>query len=118
MKPDDLRLPSLRIDTPQCHEHFDDAQSVHAAARDIATSYHLDDCSAQLVRVAACWSVHQHAAEIQDFFEAAPDGRSRIAWDSESYAATNSHAKSRVATGVIEQRIKEMCPELVAAHAL
>ncbi|GAB2895869.1 hypothetical protein GCM10027093_34390 [Paraburkholderia jirisanensis] len=113
MKPDDLNISSLKIDTPDCHAHFDDAKSVHAAARDIPTSYHLDGCSAQLVRVAACWSVHQHAADIQDFFDTPPERRRRTSWDE-----TTSGTETHVANGIIEQRIKQMCPELVNANAL
>ncbi len=60
----DLRANSLRIDNATCHVHFDDARSVREAVRNIPTNYHLDPCSADLVRIAACWSVHQHAAEL------------------------------------------------------
>ena len=70
-------------------------------------------CSAQLVRVAACWSVHQHAADIQDFVDAAAERRHRTSWDE-----TTSGTETHVAHGIIEQRIKQMCPERVNANAL
>jgi hypothetical protein len=102
LQPDDLNVGSLKIQTGECHAQFNDASSVHAAARDIPTTYHLDPCSAQLVRITACWSVHQHAPAIQQFFQ----------------QATSADRRSVTGTGVLDQRIRAMCPELVAAGAL
>ncbi|CAB3746396.1 patatin-like phospholipase family protein [Paraburkholderia solisilvae] len=105
LKPDDLNV-GLQINTPDCHVHYDSAQAMYAAARDIPTAYHLAGCDLQLVRIAACWSVHQHARQIQQFFDPAPADRRR--------------GDSPVAdpTGMLTSRIRQMCPELVAAHAL
>jgi hypothetical protein len=104
LQPDDLKIGSLKIQTGECHVQFNDADSVHAAARDIPTNYHLDACSAQLVRITACWSVHQHAPAIQQFFQ-------------ESMSADRRPVAS-TGTSVLDQRIRTMCPELVTAGAL
>jgi hypothetical protein len=77
------------------------------------TTYHLGGCSVQLVRVAACWSVHQHAADIQDFFGAPSERRRRASWDN-----STDDTQTHVANGMVEQRIRQLCPELVEAHAL
>ncbi|QYD73001.1 patatin-like phospholipase family protein [Paraburkholderia edwinii] len=106
LKPDDLNVSSLQIDTPDCHIHYDSAQAVYTAARDIPTAYHLAGCDLQLVRIAACWSVHQHARQIQQFFDPALADRRR---GGDSAVAD--------ASGVLASRIQDMCPELVAAHA-
>ncbi|MFC0695090.1 hypothetical protein ACFFG5_23795 [Paraburkholderia humisilvae] len=118
LKPDDLNVSSLRIDTPECHTHYDDARAVRTAARDIPTRYHLDACDAELVRVAACWSVHQHAQQIQQFFDAESGGRRR-GYDDSGDETDSGHAdSSNGRTGMLDSRIKQMCPELVANHAL
>jgi hypothetical protein len=102
LEPDDLNIGSLKIQAGECHVQFNDADSVHAAARDIPTNYHLDACSAQLVRITACWSVHQHAPAIQQFFQ----------------ASTSADRRDVLGTNVLDQRIRNLCPELVAAGAL
>jgi Patatin-like phospholipase len=102
LQPDDLKVGSLRIQVGECHLQFNDAESVHAAARDIPTNYHLDTCAAQLVRIAACWSVHKHAPAIQQFFEQTP----------------TTDRREVIGTGTLDGRIRAMCPELVSAGAL
>lgn len=101
----DLRANALHIDTATCHAHFDDARSVREAVRNIPTSYHLDPCSADLVRIAACWSVHQHAAELQSFFSGTDD-------------AGNANASPAPDLSVLDKRIRSTCPELAASGAL
>ncbi|MFC0397594.1 patatin-like phospholipase family protein [Paraburkholderia rhizosphaerae] len=124
LKPDDLNVSSLRIDTPECHAHYDDKKAVTTAARDIPTRYHLDACDAQLVRIAACWSVHQHAQQIQQFFDArAGNGRRTSGGYGQDEETSGRNADGgpngdRASTGMLESRIKQMCPELVADHAL
>ncbi|HEY4352170.1 MAG TPA: patatin-like phospholipase family protein [Paraburkholderia sp.] len=125
LKPDDLNVGPLSIDTHECHTQYKDARSVHVAARDIPTSFHLDGCDAELVRIAACWSVHQHAGQIQQFFDPAPADR-RSEYSAGDQAASgnrsgNSRANSSAndsRTGMLDARIRQMCPELATAGVL
>jgi len=98
----DLNVGSLRIDAGECHEQLTDAKSVRDAVRDIPTNFHLDACSTQLVRIAACWSVHQHAAAIQHLVDNL-DGNDR---------------KRSPDTSILDKRARAMCPELVSAGNL
>jgi len=121
LKPDDLNVGPLSIDTHDCHTHYNDAQSVHIAARDIPTNFHLDGCDAELVRIAACWSVHQHAGQIQQFFEPATADRRRE-YGAGDHGASGNGGQNGGAddgrTGILKERIRQMCPELVTAGAL
>jgi hypothetical protein len=119
LKPDDLNVGPLNIDRPDCHTHYSDARAVHVAARDIPTNFHLDGCDAELVRIAACWSVHQHAGQIQQFFDPAADRRRSTVdrgWADE--AGNRGAGGSGADTGMLDVRIRQMCPELVSAGAL
>src|SRR5262249_29243728 len=108
------------IDTHDCHTRYSDAQSVHIAARDIPTNLHLDGCDAELVRVAACWSVHQHAEQIQQFFEPATADRRREygAGDQAANGSGGGGGGNDGRTGILNARIRQMCPELVTAGVL
>lgn len=99
LEPTDLNVSSLNIQTNECREHFDSAQSVRTAVRDIPTNFHLDACSAQLVRISACWSVHRHASAIQQLFE----------------QAGGDNRRQKTGTDILDKRIKAMCPELAAS---
>lgn len=116
LRPDDLNVGLLRINTPDCHVHYGNAQAVYAAARDIPTTYHLAGCDLQLVRIAACWSVHQHARQIQQFFDPTLAERHRDLADYDTAAKTDSGGDSAVSgrTDILASRIRQICPELAA----
>ncbi|RWR01879.1 hypothetical protein ED28_09570 [[Pantoea] beijingensis] len=102
MKPIDLNISQLKIDTEGCHQQLSSKEQVSRAVANVPTNYHLDDCSTQFVRIAACWSAHTHAQDIQAFFR-------RSATDSQGSETTLS---------LLDQRVRKMCPELVTAGAL
>lgn len=84
-----------------------DAATAHAKVAQVPTRYNLSNhqCAASMMRLAACWSVHLHAAEIQH----------ALADDSPS-SLTPTSAATR-AGAIPAARIHRLCHELEDAGA-